>query len=157
MNKFQSLGVLLAVSVIPNTLIAQSNTYCPMTSDRQNCVRVLACIGDEGVWFNGRAFGRGEGTFSGTTSDGQQCAGTWVSRNFFGLGQADVTCENGQTGRVLYTYQDEHTGTAVGQGSMHSGEKIKIWSGTNVLEYLRGDTGERIAYLPCSGGPILMG
>ena len=81
----------------------------------------------------------------------------WVSRNFFGLGQAEVTCENGQTGRVLYTYQDEHTGTAVGQGSMHSGEKIKIWSGTNVLEYLRGDTGELIAYLPCSGGPILMG
>ena len=55
---------------------------------------------------------------------------------------------------VFYTYQDEYTGTAAGQGAMHSGEKIKIWSGTNVLEYLRGDTGERIAYLPCDGGHI---
>ena len=47
-----------------------------------------------------------------------------------------------------------NTHTAVGQGAMHSGEKIKIWSGTHVLEYLRGDTGERIAYLPRDGGHI---
>ena len=118
-----------------------------MTADDANCVRVVACIGDEGVWFNGRAFGRGEGTFSGTTSTGQMCEGTWMSCNAFGLGQADVMCGDGRQGRVFYTYQDEYTGTAVGQGAMHSGEKIKIWSGTNVLEYLRGDTGERIAYL----------
>ena len=76
-----------------------------------------------------------------------------MSRNAFGLGQADLMCEDGRKGRVFYTYQDEYTGTAVGQGAMHSGEKIKI----NVLEYLRGDTGERIAYLPCDGGAILMG
>ncbi len=80
-----------------------------------------------------------------------------MSRNAFGLGQADVMCEDGRKGRVFYTYQDEYTGTAVGQGAMHSGAKIKIWSGTNVLEYLRGDTRERIAYLPYDGGSILMG
>ena len=57
-----------------------------------------------------------------------------MSRNAFGLGQADVMCEGGRKGRVFYTYQDEYTGTAVGQGAMHSGEKIAIWSGTNVLE-----------------------
>ena len=104
-----------------------------------------------------RAFGRGEGTFSGATSTGLMCERTWMSRNAFGLGQADVMCEDGRKGRVFYTYQDEYTGTAVGQGAMHSGEKIKIWSGTNVLEFFRGDTGERIAYLPCDGGAILMG
>ena len=43
------------------------------------------------------------------------------------------------------------------EGAMHSGEKIKIWSGINVLEYLRGHTGEHIACLPCDGGAILMG
>ena len=80
-----------------------------------------------------------------------------MARNAFGLGQAYVMCEVGRKGRVFYTYQDEYTGTAVGQGAMHSGEKIKIWSGTNVLEYLRGDTGERNAYLPCDGGSVLMG
>ena len=76
-----------------------------------------------------------------------------MSRNAFGLGQADVMCEDGCKGRVFYTYQDDYTGPAVGQGAMHSGEKIKIWSGTNVLEYLRGDIAERIACLPCDGVP----
>ena len=157
MNNLFPATMLFTLLVFPQNLSAQSATHCPMTADDANCVRVVACIGDEGVWFNGRAFGRGEGTFSGTTSTGLMCEGTWMSRNAFGLGQADVMCEDGRKGRVFYTYQDEYTGTAVGQGAMHSGEKIKIWSGTNVLEYLRGDTGERIAYLPCDGGSILMG
>ena len=155
-NRFRAT-MLFALFLFPQNLSAQSATHCPMTADDSNCVRVVAYIGAEGVWFNGRAFGRGEGTFSGTTSTGLMCEGTWMSRNAFGLGQADVMCGDGRKGRVFYTYQDEYTGTAVGQGAMHSGEKIKIWSGTNVLEYLRGDTGERIAYLPCDGGAILMG
>ena len=150
-------AALFSVVLFPHNLSAQSETACPMTGDDSNCVRVVACIGDQGVWFNGLAFGRGEGTFSETTSTGLMCGGTWMSRNAFGLGLGDITCENGQKGRVFYTYQDESTGTAVGQGAMYSGERIKIWSGTNVLEYLRGDTGELIAYLPCDGCAILMG
>ena len=59
--------MLFALLVFLHNLSAQSAIHCPMTADDSNCVRVVACIGDEGVWFNGRAFGRGEGTFSGTT------------------------------------------------------------------------------------------
>ena len=69
-----------------------------MTADDANCVRVVACIGDEGVWFNGRDFGRGEGTFSGTTSTGLMCEETSMSSNTFGLGQANVKCEDGRKG-----------------------------------------------------------
>ena len=121
MNNLFPATMLFTLLVFPQNLSAQSATHCPMTADDANCVRVVACIGDEGVWFNGRAFGRGEGTFSGTTSTGLMCEGTWMSRNAFGLGQADVMCEYGRKGRVFYTYQDEYTGTAVGQGAMHSG------------------------------------
>ncbi len=120
MNNLFPATMLFTLLVFPQNLSAQSATHCPMTADDANCVRVVACIGDEGVWFNGRAFGRGEGTFSGTTSMGLMCKGTWMSRNAFGLGQADVMCEDGRKGRVFYTYQDEYTGTAVGQGAMHS-------------------------------------
>ena len=49
-----------------------------------------------------------------------------MSRNAFGSGQGDITCENGQKGRVFYTYQEEATGTTVGQGALYSGERIKI-------------------------------
>ena len=72
-----------------------------MTADDANCVRVVACIRDEGVWFDGCDFGRGEGTFSGTTSTGLMCEGTWMSSNRFGLGQANVMCEDGRKGLVF--------------------------------------------------------
>ena len=85
MNNLFPATVLFALLVFPQNLSAQSATHCPMTADDANCVRVVACIGDEGVWFNGRAFGRGERTFSGTTSTGLMCEGTWMSRNAFGL------------------------------------------------------------------------
>ncbi|OUD09020.1 hypothetical protein BVC71_09915 [Marivivens niveibacter] len=147
--------VLLLVGITASSAAnAQSRTSCHLTDDNNNCNRVVACVGNEGTWFNGRAFGRGEGEFSGKMSDGTECNGTWMSQNWMGLGQADVTCENGNKGRVYYTYQDPYTGTAVGRGSMADGTPIRIWSGTHVLEYLRGDTGERIAYLPCAGGDI---
>ena len=72
-----------------------------MTVGNANCVCVVACIGDESVWFNGRAFGRGEGTFSGTTLTNLMCERTWMSRNAFGLGQADFMCEDRRKGPVF--------------------------------------------------------
>ena len=73
MNYLFPAPMLFALLVFPQDISAQSSTHCPMTADDSNYVRVVACIGDEGVWFNGRAFGRGEGTFSGTTSTGLMC------------------------------------------------------------------------------------
>ena len=75
MNNLFPATMLFALLLFPLSLSAQSATRCPMTADDANCVRVVACIGDKGVWFNGRAFGRGEGTFSGTTSTGLMCEG----------------------------------------------------------------------------------
>lgn len=137
-------------------LSAQTNTSCLMTEDQDNCVRVVACIGDDGQWFNGRAFGRGEGVFAGTVSDGTLCEGTWMEQNVFGLGQADVSCADGRQGAVFYTYQDSVTGTAVGHGVLNTGEAVQIWSGNNVLQYLKSQTGAQVAMLPCQAGLIPM-
>ncbi|MEJ6397414.1 hypothetical protein [Yoonia sp. 208BN28-4] len=133
---------------------AQSQTSCAMTLDQSSCNRVVACVGDQGRWFNGRAFGRGSGTFAGVMNDGVTCSGTWKSRNILGMGQADVICDDGMEGRVFYTYQDEQTGTAVGSGITRDGQAIDIWSGNNVLAYLRAQTGEPVAALPCITGAI---
>lgn len=59
-NRFPAT-MLFALFLFPQNLSAQSATHCPMTADDSNCVRVVAYIGDEGVWFNGRAFGQGYG------------------------------------------------------------------------------------------------
>lgn len=125
---------------------------CPMTDDQSNCVRILACIGDKGLWFNGRALGRGTGTLAGLVNNGAVCEGTWTSRNVLGLGQADVSCDDGMQVTVYYTYQEEYTGTAIGRGRNNRGEWVKAWSGLHVLEYLERETGE--VALPCGEASI---
>ena len=42
-------AALFSVVLFPQNLSAQSETACPMTGDDSNCVRVVACIGDEGA------------------------------------------------------------------------------------------------------------
>lgn len=146
-----SLALLLMSS------LAQADELCPTRADRANCVRVLACIGEDGVWFHGRAFGRGEGTMIGQRSDGTACRGNWVSRNWLGTGQADVTCDDGWAVTVLYTYQEEQSGTAVGQGRSTDGRMVQAWSGLHVLDYLNRETGTPMGYLRCGPREMLLG
>ncbi len=112
---------------------------CETTNDQASCSRIVACIGDDGKWFNGRAFGRGAGVLEGQISNGATCKGRWVERNVLGLGQADVECDDGMTTTVLYTYQDAYTGTAIGNGRTNQGELVEVWSGQNVLAYFQNE------------------
>lgn len=139
----------LVLCALPSGGAVAGGDLCPMTEDRTNCVRVLACYGEDGRWFHGRAFGRGEGTLAGVMDDGVACAGTWTARNAFGLGQADVACDDGETIRVIYFYQDEWTGTARGSGSPSSGARVQSWSGEHVLEYFRNGSPTGAARLRC--------
>lgn len=128
---------------------ADDAMLCDLSDDQENCTRILACIGDQGRWFHGRSYGRGEGTLSGVVNDGVTCAGTWTSRNAFGLGQADVTCDDGMTVRVFYFYQDEYTGTATGRGLSNRQEKVEAWSGNNVLGYFKKGKPTDAAVMRC--------
>ncbi len=112
---------------------------CEMTNGQMSCARVVACIGVEGTWFNGRAFGRGAGALEGQLSTGAHCKGRWVAQNLVGLGQADVECDDGMTTTVLYTYQDAYTGTALGYGRTNRDELVEVWSGQNVLAYFQNE------------------
>ncbi|MBZ4021321.1 hypothetical protein CKO11_02450 [Rhodobacter sp. TJ_12] len=123
-----------------------------MTETVENCARILACVGDSGLWFAGRAIGRGAGVLKGALSDGETCGGTWTERNWFGAGQADVTCSNGASGRVYFTYQDRWTGTATGNGTLSDGNRIEMWSGNRVPEFLENTTGKPA--LPCGEAAI---
>ena len=147
-----------ALATVAAAARAEEDSLCPLTDDQSNCVRILACIGRDGTWFHGRAFGRGEGRLVGQVSDGRRCTGRWVSRGALGLGQAEVRCEGGMEATVLYTYQDEYTGTAIGRGISNRGEMIRAWSGLNVLEFLRDpeNPGAR-PRLPCGPAAIPIG
>lgn len=152
--KAHRLPALLCLAAWPLAAPASEPTECRLTDDRTSCTRVLACIGDQGRWFNGRAMGRGEGTLAGTISDGTICAGTWTERNIFGAGQADVACDDGMTVTVIYFYQEPYTGTAIGRGIASTGVGVKSWSGLHVLDYLKQETGLPHATLPCGAFDI---
>lgn len=140
---------VLAFLGLPLPVVAQDAGLCPLTDDSDSCSRILACIGDDGRWFHGRGFGRGEGTLTGVIDDGTTCTGTWMSQNMFGLGQADVACSDGMTVRVFFYYQDPYTGTATGRGISNRNEPVQSWSGTHVLDYFRDNSPTAEARLRC--------
>ena len=151
---FRRLLLPLACALAPVAPVWAEASLCPMTDDQANCVRILACIGEQGRWFHGRALGRGQGTLAGVVNDGVHCAGTWTSRNAFGTGQANVVCDDGMEATVIYFYQDQYTGTAEGKGISNREEVVTAWSGENVLEYFRDGNPTAQAMLKCGSFDI---
>lgn len=153
-----SLTLLSAlIALVPCSVFAGGDGgdgLCPLTEDSSSCSRILACIGEDGRWFHGRAFGRGAGTLAGVTDDGVTCSGDWVTQNAFGLGQADVTCSDGMTVTVYYDYQDYYTGTAMGRGLSNRGQMVQSWSGDHVLSYFADGKPLSTARLRCGSHDI---
>lgn len=144
----------LVLMALPARAETPSDGLCPLADDSSSCSRILACIGQDGRWFHGRAFGRGAGRLTGKMDDGVTCTGDWVSRNAFGLGQADVTCSDGMTVTVYYYYQDPYTGTATGRGLASTGQVVQSWSGDHVLSYFANGKPLASARLRCGSHDI---
>ncbi|MGH1356953.1 MAG: hypothetical protein ACRBBS_18035 [Thalassovita sp.] len=135
---------------------AKAEPPCLQTQDQNNCARVLACVGGDGAYFDGRSKGWNTGTVTGRMDDGTTCSGQWTARGPFGFGLATLICQDGVTAQAIYYYMDGLTGTAIGSGSTSDGRAIRIWSGQNVLRYLtpKGTVG---AKLPCGANSIPVG
>ena len=139
--------------LLPAALMACATTAAGQAcSDRPGhpnfCVRVLACLGEDGTYFDGTARGWNRGDSFGTLSTGETCTGWWSADGPLGFGIAGLACDGGLTADVLYTRQDNATGTVIGTGTDSLGRQITVWSGQNVLEFLTPD-GEVSAALPC--------
>lgn len=146
-------AIVALAGLLPLQSAAQAGA-CRNTMDEENCVRVLACVGAQGVVFDGHAYGWEQGVVKGLLSSGVPCGGQWSANGPMGTGFAQMQCGDGVTGEVIYFKQDSLTGTAIGRGKTSRGEAIRIWSGRNVLEYLRREGGRERAILPCESGDI---
>ncbi|MEL6570799.1 MAG: hypothetical protein AAFQ64_04015 [Pseudomonadota bacterium] len=145
---------LPAAIVLGHAAMAQDLGVCRnIPYDQDNCVRVLACIGDQGLQFDGKARGWDQGHIIGQRSDFTNCTGTWDSNGPLGTGVGQLTCEDGVTVDVIYYTQDNVTGTVIGRGKDSLGRNVQVWSGENVLQFLTPD-GAHGARLPCFGGDI---
>jgi hypothetical protein len=121
--------------------------------DTANCVRALACLGNEGVYFDGQAHGWDTGIVIGFLDDDTACEGTWVAGGPNTPGQASLQCRNGVEANVLYHTLDNETGTVIGSGRDSLGREITVWSGEKVLQFLTGPEDDT-PVLPCGPAPI---
>ena len=136
----------LALALLPLPALAEGACR-PVEGSTKSCSRVLACIGTEGEWFDGRATGWNEGTLDGTLGSGVACTGRWAYVAG-GTAAAELLCEDGLEGTVSYFAQDGATGTGLGYGATTDGRRIEAWTGENVLGFLSGEDG--VPRLPCA-------
>lgn len=151
-HRFLPLGLLLLCSIAR----ADETGPCLMTDDQQSCARIIACLGDQGTWFQGRSIGRGSGELAGVFNTGVSCTGRWTNSNSLGVPQADVICDDGMTVTVFYYHQDAYTGTATGRGVTNRGDIVEAWSGEHVIDFFRNGDPEADAVLQCGDYGIPM-
>ena len=151
---FARLVLPAAVLAFPLMAMAQSETACELTEGQTSCSRVLACFGEAGRWFEGRAFGRETGTVAGVVNDGVSCFGTWASENGQGQGEAQISCDDGMKVSLLAIYQDYWSGTAIWTGISEGGVAVRAWSGLHVEDFLRSQSGSSETVLPCGAYEI---
>jgi hypothetical protein len=121
--------------------------------EKENCVRALACLGTEGVYFDGQAHGWDTGIVIGFLDDGTSCTGEWVAGGPRTPGRANLVCDNGVEANALYHTLDNETGTVIGSGQDSLGREITVWSGEKVLQFLTDPEDDR-PVLPCGPAPI---
>jgi hypothetical protein len=147
--------LVAAPPVAAPPVAAQESSGPPreLTGRPDSCTRVVACIGDDGVWFDGRGAGWNEGTLAGQLSTGATCTGSWACTDAT-TARTVFACDDGTEGAALAVLQDPLTGTPIAEGTTTDGRAIVAWSGEHVLDVLRGPTGE--PSLPCipEGIPI---
>ena len=122
-----SLPVLLALSytfAAASTPVPDENCV-DIPDSPDSCSPLLACFGNNGEYSAGRALSRDDGTLAGITNFGVICTGTWVSHNFIGRAEANFECDNGHSGKVIFHYHHEVSGTVEGFGFTNNGVSVR--------------------------------
>lgn len=102
---------------------------CSLANDY--CVPVVGCIEETREFFRGQTNGADKGPLRVEGAGKLVCTGTW-QRTFMGLGIAEFACEDGRSGKAIYSYFEPETGTAVGTGTLADGMTANFWSGHNL-------------------------
>lgn len=116
------------------------------------CVPVIGCIEDTSEYFEGRTFGKSEGTFSTDSSVAVTCFGNW-GRTMLGMGSAEFQCDDGRTGKAMFYYLEKETGTALGKGITSAGENLRFWAGHNLPAFF-GQDGVAAQVMTCGSAEV---
>ena len=137
------------MGVVAGPVNAEPQPSCVTTLSGNWCVPLLSCIGEDGLWFKGQAYGWRSGPVTGTLSNGAACTGNWARLSDNRGGMLRVDCEGGHSATIVFQYDDPATGTVIAKGITKSGEPVVAWAGLYVPIYLRDVAGMPSNTLVC--------
>ena len=143
------LAITAFISVVAGPVSAEPQSSCQTTLSGSWCVPLLSCIGEDGLWFKGQAYGWRSGPVTGILSNGAACTGKWARSSDNRGGMLGVDCEGGHSATIVFQYDDPITGTVVAKGATNSGEPVVAWAGLYVPIYLRDVAGMPSDTLVC--------
>ena len=153
-----TFAIVTSLLATPSLAGPKVDPNCDQTYEgRATCAPLIACMGETGIYFTGRAIGWNSGTFAGETNAGFACFGEWTFKGLLGLGEAVIECDNGLTGVIYFTAQDAETGTAIGIGRLSNDTKVQMWSGHNIRQFLKNESGEVEPRLMCADVEVPVG
>ena len=153
-----TFAIITSLFAAPALAGPKVDPNCDQTNEgRATCAPLIACMGETGIYFTGRAIGWNSGTFAGETNAGFACFGEWTFKGFLGLGEAMIECDNGLTGVIYFTSQDAATGTAIGIGRLSNDATVQMWSGHNIRQFLKNESGDVEPRLMCADVEVPVG
>ncbi len=157
LSRIAAAGAIAVGAALTSYEVAADTQSAPcvqVTGSEENCTPIVGCLGEAGDYFVGRAIGWDTGTFEGVSRSQLTCFGDWTASNAFGLGQANIHCDDGMTGIAYFIYQDGVTGTTKGQGLLDDGRRLRMWSGHNIQQFIQNQSGDLDARLMCGDLPV---
>ena len=147
-----SLPVLLALSytfAAASTPVPDENCV-DIPDSRDSCSPLLACFGNSGEYFAGRALGRDDGDPGRRNQFWCRSARAHGSLAILSeRAEANFECDNGHSGKVIFHYRDDVSGTVEGFGFTNHGVSVRAWSGHYIQDFLDEKSGPVDTSLMC--------
>lgn len=149
-----NLKLTIGFIILSTTTAIAEAPLCSNPADE--CNKLVACNESSGEYFQGGASNADEGVIFIRSSSGTECTGDWW-RTLFGMGQAQITCDDGRQGQALFSWFERDTGTVVGNGKFDDGALIRFWTGTNLNGYFAIHGDKERPRMKCSSADLLLG
>ena len=139
--------ILPVIICLAGPLSAQSSARC----DPHQCDHVLACIGMDGLRYDGVAIGNGPvNTIRGQLNTGVTCTATRMRFNKPYAGKITLSCDDGTRTMADYDAAYLGAGYSYGQSVTADGRHVRMWVAHDMMGALSDQSADSPANASCT-------